>query len=107
MTLAAALTPIITTATITNVIGSCGFTPQRNDSTRRAATIDSAPPAITPVIASAMPESATRLAVFSGEAPKRVHIEPGGVEAQVTRHEGAVEVACPPVEVHSMVVAEW
>jgi hypothetical protein len=44
---------------------------------------------------------------FRGDAPKRFHIEPGGIEPQVARREGSVEVACPPLEVHAMLVAEW
>jgi len=44
---------------------------------------------------------------FAGATPRRFHIEPGGAEPQVTRRDGEVEVACPPVEVHCMLVAEW
>jgi hypothetical protein len=44
---------------------------------------------------------------FNGGAPKRLHIEPGGVEPPVARRDGAVEVACPPLEVHFMLVGEW
>jgi type 1 glutamine amidotransferase len=44
---------------------------------------------------------------FSGAAPKRVHIEPAGVDAETTRSSDSTEVTVPPLEVHCMVVAEW
>ena len=43
---------------------------------------------------------------FKGEVPKRVHLEPGGVEAEVVREGDALEVKVPPVGVHVMVVGE-
>ena len=44
---------------------------------------------------------------FPGSVPKRVHIEPDGVEAQTSRDGDATLVKVPPLAVHRMVVAEW
>ena len=43
---------------------------------------------------------------FTGPAPKRVHIEPGAIDAETKRDGEVTEVQVPPLEVHSMVVAE-
>ena len=44
---------------------------------------------------------------LEGAAPKRVHLEPAGVDADTTRADGVTEIRVPPLGVHLMVVAEY
>jgi hypothetical protein len=43
---------------------------------------------------------------FEREAPKRVHLEPGGRELPLRRDGTAAVVEVPPLEIHAIVVAE-
>jgi hypothetical protein len=43
---------------------------------------------------------------FTGDVPKRFHLEPGGVEPEVVRDGDGVEVKVPPLGIHLMVVGE-
>ena len=44
---------------------------------------------------------------FSGEVPKRFHVEPGGTAPEVVREGGSVVVSVPKLDVHLMAVGEW
>ncbi|MCU0718438.1 MAG: ThuA domain-containing protein [Pirellula sp.] len=44
---------------------------------------------------------------FRMQVPKRIHLEPEGIELQPTLTETGLEVSLPPIPVHSMVVAEF
>jgi len=44
---------------------------------------------------------------FTGPAPRRVHLEPGGVDAEAKRDGDVTEITVPRLDVHLMVVAEW
>ena len=44
---------------------------------------------------------------FRQRAPKRVHLEPEGLDLALTAQGEWTEVAVPPLAVHSMVVAEF
>ncbi len=43
---------------------------------------------------------------FNTERPKRIHMEPEGIDLPAVEKDGGIEVAVPPLAVHSMVVAE-
>ena len=43
---------------------------------------------------------------FAGPAPSRVHVEPGGTEAELVRDGDTTEARVPPLDVHLMIVAE-
>jgi hypothetical protein len=43
---------------------------------------------------------------FTGEPPRRLHVEPGGAQPKVRRDNGVTVAELPPLELHSMLVAE-
>jgi hypothetical protein len=43
---------------------------------------------------------------FTGPAPKRVHVEPGGLDAEMIQTGDSTEILVPPLAVHLMVVSE-
>ena len=44
---------------------------------------------------------------FEKDAPKRFHVEPGGVEPKVRKEDTATIVELPPLEMHALLVGEW
>lgn len=44
---------------------------------------------------------------FHELTPKRIHLEPEGIELTIVQSENGLEVSIPPVAVHSLVVAEF
>jgi hypothetical protein len=44
---------------------------------------------------------------FTGDAPARFHVEPGGIEPAARRVGAETVVELPPLDIHAMLVGEW
>jgi hypothetical protein len=44
---------------------------------------------------------------LSGPAPRRFHVEPGGIEPTLRREADLTVIDLPPLELHAMLVGEW
>ena len=64
------------------------------------------PAAEVPLREEAVPIGGIRVG-FEHDAPKRVHLEPGGIELPLRREGPATFVEVPSLELHAMVVAEY